>query len=237
MADASPAVQKTAVPSKQPILKRQREVDSETDDEPRLFRRVRMKCRQQARKEDCQDEAESEALSGFGKGTIRCICGGQDKVRTLGDYSDRPLSAGVAGNWLIQCIDCKVWQHRSCVGAANANDPPSGYRCEQCLGLLNNCLHQDCQDLLQKLEAQVRELKSIVCEGSMRLKRVRSSRSDARKIFKATIAGNRAAPASLQHSSYDCSPMGKLSLSNFDSHDAFYVFGKKAYDEFDCVLS
>ena len=214
IADVSPAVQKTAVPSKQPILKRQREVDSENDDEPRQFRRVRMRCRQQARKEDCQDEAESEALSGFGKGTIRCICGAQD-TRRAGDYSDRSLSAGVAGNWLIQCIDCKVWQHRSCVGAANGNDPRSGYHCEQCPRLLDNSLSQDDQDRLRKSKAIARALESIECEvsmylerarhsrsgaresieceASMYLERARRSRSDARKTFEATIAGKRAA--------------------------------------------
>ena len=132
IADTSPVVQKTAITSKPPILKRQREVDSENDDEPRHFRRVRMKCRQRARNQDGQDEAESEALSDFGEETIRCICGAQDNVRTRGDYSDYLLSANMASNLLIQCIDCKVWQHRSCVGAANGNDPPRGYYCEQC---------------------------------------------------------------------------------------------------------
>ena len=132
IADASPVVQKTAITSKPPILKRQREVDSENDDEPRHFRRVRMKCRQRARNQDGQDKAESEALSDFGEVTIRCICGAQDNVRTLGNYSDHSLSASMASNLLIQCIRCKVWQHRSCVGAANGNDPPRGYYCEQC---------------------------------------------------------------------------------------------------------
>ena len=122
----SPVVQKTAIIPKQPNLKRQREVDPEDDDEPRHFRRVRMKCRQRARNQDGQDEAESEALLNLDEGTIRCFCGVQNY------YLVHLLSASQASTWLIQCIECKVWQHRSCVGAANGNDPPSGYYCEQC---------------------------------------------------------------------------------------------------------
>lgn len=132
IADASPVVQKTAIISKQPNLKRKREVDSENDDEPRQFRRVRMKCRQRARNQDGQDEAEPEALSNFGEGTIRCICGAQNH------YPIHSLSASTANTWLIQCIDCKDWQHRSCVGTANGNDPPSGYYCELCRNLSLN---------------------------------------------------------------------------------------------------
>ena len=124
--DGSPVVPKTAITPKQPILKRQQEVDSENDDEPKHFRRVRMKCRQRARNRDGQDEKESKALSDLGEETIRCICGAQD------DYSNHLLSASIPSLWLIQCIDCKVWQHRSCVGTANGNDPSSGYYCERC---------------------------------------------------------------------------------------------------------
>lgn len=126
IADASPFGQRTAIAPKEPILKRKREVDSENDDEPRHFRRVRMKCRQRARNQNGQGEAESKTLSVSGEGTIRCVCGAQD------DYADHSLSASTASIWLIQCLDCNAWQHRSCVGTANGNDPPSGYYCEQC---------------------------------------------------------------------------------------------------------
>ena len=136
IADASPAGQKTAITSKQPNLKRRREEDSGNDDEPRHFRRVRLKCRRRARGKNCQDEAESEALSGlsseFDGGMIRCICKLQDKLRMVEDYLDYSPSVSMASNWLIQCVDCKVWQHRSCSGTANGNDPLSGYYCEQC---------------------------------------------------------------------------------------------------------
>ena len=125
--DASPAVPKTAITSKHPTVKRKREVGSESDDEPRHFRRVRMKCRQQARKEDCQDEAECEALSEFGERTVRCICGAQHYVRE---------NIASTRTWLIQCIRCKNWEHRSCVGTANGNDPPNGYYCEECLNAM-----------------------------------------------------------------------------------------------------
>ena len=197
IADASPAVQMTAMTFKQPILKRQREIDSENDDEPRHFRRVRMKCRQQARKEDCQDEAESEALFEFAEGTIRCICGAQNKVRRVGDYADRSLSASVASNWLIQCLFCKVWQHRSCVGAANGNDPRSGYHCEQCPRLVDNSLRHDLIRNPNLFKFLINALDSIECEESMRLEGARGSRSGARKPFEATIAGKRAAAASI----------------------------------------
>ena len=126
IADASSFGQKTAIASEQPILKREQEVDSENDDEPRHFRRVRMRCRQRARNQDGQDEAESEALSDCGEGTIRCVCGAQN------NYSDHSLPASIASTLLIQCVGCNVWQHRSCVGTANRNDPPGGYYCEQC---------------------------------------------------------------------------------------------------------
>ena len=118
MADVSPAVEMTAVPSKRQYLKRQREADSEDDDEPRHFRRVRIRCRQRT------------SLSVSGDGTLRCVCGAQEN---LGE--NRPDSAPLARlatTWLIQCVHCKFWQHRSCVGTANGNDPPRGYYCEQC---------------------------------------------------------------------------------------------------------
>ena len=140
-------VQKAALPSKRASSKRKQGTGSGSDDEPRHFRRVRMKCRQRARNQDRQHEAESEGLSDFG---IRCICGAKDTVRLLGDYSDPSLSVSMASTtWLIQCIGCKVWQHRSCVGTANGNDPPSGYHCEQCQAVNAMGLDQDDLEFLR----------------------------------------------------------------------------------------
>ena len=155
IADTS-VVQKPAVPFKRASSKRKQGTGSGSDDEPRHFRRVRMKCRQRARNQDRQDEAGSEALSDLG---IRCICGAKDTVRLLGDYSDPSLSVSMASTWLIQCIDCKVWQHRSCVGTANGNDPPSGYHCEQCQTLNTLGLDQDDLALLREQMARARYLK------------------------------------------------------------------------------
>ena len=189
IADGSPVIQKTATTSKQPILKRQREVDSENDDEPRQFRRVRMKCRQQARNQDCHDKVMSETL--LRRGTIRCICGAQDKVTTLEDNSDHSLSTSISSTWLIQCIDCKVWQHRSCVGTANGNDPTSGYYCEQCPTRIPLGLDEDDIAFLQK------SMREYEMERTQQLERVRSSRRSAKKPSKATIARKRIKPASM----------------------------------------
>ena len=148
IADGSPIVQKIAITPKQPVSKRQREEDSENDDEPKHFRRVRMKCRQRAGKKDCQENAKFETI--LQRGWIRCICGAQDKVRTLEDNSDHSLSTGIPSTWLIQCINCKVWQHRSCVGTANGNDPLSGYYCEQCQGSNDWTFNEDDLAFLKK---------------------------------------------------------------------------------------
>lgn len=121
MADVAPVVRKTGAPFKQPLLKRRREEDSESDDEPRQFRRVRIRCRQRTRRPISQAEAEFETLDP-GKEIIKCVCG-------IRDYAP---SAGSIRSWLIQCVECKVWQHRSCVGTANGNDPPKGFYCERC---------------------------------------------------------------------------------------------------------
>lgn len=131
MADVAPVVQKTAVPFKQPSLKRRREEESEIDDEPRHFRRVRMRCRQPATKQNGQDEAEFENLKS-GEEIIRCVCGTQADLGLLGNDPDRGPSVRTTTAWLIQCRDCKIWQHRSCVGTANGTNPPGGFYCERC---------------------------------------------------------------------------------------------------------
>ncbi len=129
--DLSPVVEKIVVPSKRPSAKRRREADLESDDEPRHFRRVRIRCRQRAREEGRQDGAEFDTLSIPGGGTIRCVCGAQDDLGQLEDNPNSAPSARTARTWLIQCVDCRDWQHRSCVGTANGNDPPA-YYCERC---------------------------------------------------------------------------------------------------------
>lgn len=121
MADVAPVVRKTGAPVKQTLLKRRREEDSESDDEPRQFRRVRIRCRQRTRRPISQAEAEFETLNP-GKEIVNCVCGTRD-------YAS---SARSIRSWLIQCVECKVWQHRSCVGTANGNDPPKGFYCERC---------------------------------------------------------------------------------------------------------
>ena len=126
----TPIVQKTAIPIKRPSLKRRVE-DFESDDEPRQFRRVRIRCRQRARKQHSQDEVGFEALRSKDE-IIRCICGTQDDLELLGNDLDSAHSARTIKTWLIQCCDCKAWQHRSCVGTANENDPPGGFYCGQC---------------------------------------------------------------------------------------------------------
>ena len=175
IANASPVVQKTAIIPKQLNLKRQREVDSENDDEPRHFRRVRMKCRQRARNRDGQDEAESEALLNLDEGTISCVCGAQSH------YSVHSLSANTASACFIQCIDCKVWQHRSCVGTANGNDPPSGYYCPRCQGMML----VEAQDELMRKE--VNEFFELPFD----------SRNSARMTSKGTATRKRVKPASM----------------------------------------
>ena len=133
ISDVSPIENKTAVPTKQPSLKRQREIDSESDDEPRHFRRVRMRCHQRARKQGCQSKAEYKAPSEYEMGTIRCVCGAHDNLGLLEDDSEDAQPVRMANTWLIQCVNCKFWQHRSCVGAANGNDPCGGYYyCSSC---------------------------------------------------------------------------------------------------------
>ena len=127
----TPVVQKTAAPIERPSLKRRRVEDSESDDEPRQFRRVRIRCRQRARKQNSKDEVGFEALRS-GDEIIRCICGTQDDLGLLGNNLDSAQSARTIRTWLIQCCDCKAWQHRSCVGTANENDPLGGFYCEQC---------------------------------------------------------------------------------------------------------
>lgn len=143
MPDVSPVVEKTAASSKRPSVKRQGEADSESDDEPRQFRRVHIRCRQQAKKEGSQEKADFDTLSKSETRTIRCVCGERDELGLLENASDHAPSARTAEMWLIQCVDCKFWQHRSCVGTANGNDPLGGWYCEQCSkvkpihGLLN----------------------------------------------------------------------------------------------------
>ena len=121
---------KTATPVGGPFLKRRREEDSESENELRQFRRVRIRCRQQARKQSKRDEAQRELLESGGK-LIRCVCGTQD-VGMRWDTSDYLLFATANQAWLIRCAVCKVWQHRSCVGAENGNEPPGGFCCERC---------------------------------------------------------------------------------------------------------
>ena len=116
MPDVSPVVEKTAASSKRSSLKRQREADSESDDEPRQFRRVHIRCRQRAKKGGSQDGAGFETLSKSGTRTIRCICGERVDLGLLENGSDHAPSPKTAGTWLIQCVNCKAWQHRSCVG-------------------------------------------------------------------------------------------------------------------------
>ena len=127
--DGPSVVERTPVPYERPRPKGQQEADSQSDDEPRQFRRVRLRCLQQAEKQGYQDGAESETLSDSGLGTIRCICGTQNNL-VLPEYTSD--DARPARMWLIQCVGCKVWQHRSCVGTANGYDPPGSYYCEEC---------------------------------------------------------------------------------------------------------
>ena len=118
-ADVAPVMQKSAVLVQRPSIKRQREEDSASDDEPSQFRRVRIKCRQRARKQRSAGEAVIEA-SKPGEETLRCICGTQHGLTT----------AAFLAHWLIQCLQCNVWQHRSCVGFANGK---KGFYCGHCL--------------------------------------------------------------------------------------------------------
>lgn len=131
MADVAPIVQETDVPIQRPSSKRQREEDSESDDEPRQFRRVRVRCCQRAERQSGRDDADVEALKS-GQEIIRCVCGTQDDLELLENDSDDAPSVRRVRAWLIQCGDCKVWQHRSCVGTANGKDPTGGFYCERC---------------------------------------------------------------------------------------------------------
>lgn len=131
MTDVAPTMQRTAKKVKRPSLKRRRKEDSESDNEPKRFRHVRIRCRQRARKQNSQDEVGFEALRSKDE-IIRCICGTQDDLGLLENILDFSHSARTIRTWLIQCCDCKAWQHRSCVGTANENDPLGGFYCEQC---------------------------------------------------------------------------------------------------------
>ena len=125
-----PRPEKTAaIPSEMPPLQRRREADSEDDgdDEPRLFRRVRIKCRQRAKKTTYQRRVEISPL--FETFALRCVCGARDDLRLLESETNFDLSPRAL---LIQCVNCKAWQHRSCVGAANGKTPPGGWLCGQC---------------------------------------------------------------------------------------------------------
>lgn len=136
--DEPSVVEKTPVPLERPRPKGQQEADSQSDDEPRQFRRVRLRCLQQAENQGFPDEAESGTLSESGWGTIKCICG----------HIDHAQSVREARTWLIQCVDCKVWQHRSCVGTANGYDPPGGYYCEECREMkpIDSLVNEDAEE-------------------------------------------------------------------------------------------
>lgn len=125
MADVASVVQKADIPINGSSLKRRREENSESDDEsadePRHFRRVRIRC-QRAEKQSTEDKTEFETPVS-GDVVIRCICGAQDDLLRLRNKSGHASSARPIRSWLIQCGKCKVWQHRSCVGFGNGKDP------------------------------------------------------------------------------------------------------------------
>ena len=118
-ADVAPTMQKAAVPVQRQSMKRQLEEESESDDEPSQFRRVRIKCRQRARKQRSAGEVVIEAFKS-GEETLRCVCGTQHGL----------TSAALMADWLVPCNSCNVWQHRSCVGFANGKE---GFYCGHCL--------------------------------------------------------------------------------------------------------
>lgn len=123
----APAVQKKAGPHKPPSPGSRQDEDPESaDDEPRQFRRVRIRCRQGGR----------ETMTITITMTIRCICGAQHNDSRLLPWHalNDPTFARSNQAWLIQCGECKAWQHRSCVGAENGYDPPAGFYCERCTG-------------------------------------------------------------------------------------------------------
>ncbi|KAF9524046.1 hypothetical protein CPB83DRAFT_886565 [Crepidotus variabilis] len=63
-----------------------------------------------------QDPAEDEEE----QGVTRCVCGSSE---------DDPE----AGEFMVQCEDCKVWQHGPCMGyQTEAQIPEDDYYCEQC---------------------------------------------------------------------------------------------------------
>lgn len=144
-AHVAPVVHKIASPVRGPILKRRREEDSESDDEERQFRRVRIRCQKN------RDEAKREMFESGGK-MIRCICGTQDVVGMLWDTSDYLLFATANQAWLIRCVVCKVWQHRSCVGAENGNDPLGGFNCERCSKVkpIHDALNENADEYIVK---------------------------------------------------------------------------------------
>ena len=124
VAPVAPVVEQTAVSSTQPSSKRKREAEPEDDDEPRHFRRVRVKCHLRARKESHQSTPEVDSSSEFEEGMMMCICGMQGKNPST--FAPSPDAR------LVQCVACKIWQHRSCVGTANGSDPAGGWYCGQC---------------------------------------------------------------------------------------------------------
>ena len=151
MADVAPVQQRSAVPFVRPSLKRRWEDDDESDDEPRKFRRVRIRCRQRAGKQSSQDQAEFE-VPRSGTETIRCICGAQDDLGLLRNSSSHASSASLRA-WLIQCVDCKAWHHRSCVGHANGKDPPGGiFFCGGCSKVkpTDGLTHHDVEEYIIK---------------------------------------------------------------------------------------
>lgn len=61
--------------------------------------------------EEALDEAEDDG------GTTRCVCGKTDDN---------------GGDWMIQCEQCKAWQHGPCVGLLSEKAAPEMYYCEEC---------------------------------------------------------------------------------------------------------
>ena len=125
MTETASILPRSKVATTVPLLKRRRDEDDENDDEPKQFRRVRIKCRRVPRTRGSQDNAKQETLKS-GEQMIRCVgaandndpeggfhCGQCSKVEekyTIKCICDSDTDDGNT----VYCEPCDTWQHVRC---------------------------------------------------------------------------------------------------------------------------
>lgn len=77
---------------------------------------------------DVDDDPEEQAIT-------RCICGQNGTSYSIvhGAYYTFSTEEDFhAGDFMVQCETCNVWQHGLCMGYQAEADIPDEYCCEQC---------------------------------------------------------------------------------------------------------